>query len=246
MTDSDIVANGAHARKMSNVSGKIYEADINDMRLFNLDELSDETRTAINTFFHKYSDAEQFSARTVTPREILNDLNAAVAAGELDPKAVRGFFDILEESGFDGFFHDGRMFHGVEHNKHNAVTIFSKSKEKIKVGKGVQGNPDAVPRMTKEEYMQGVDYHNSPDKHISYDGKVIEEMDRLNKMSATDLTTAELKSASDDMINNLKAVEETAPNHVKKQIEDVREAVKEQQAKSEAVDEIAICFGGPV
>lgn len=246
LSDSVFVANAAAARKVNQLSGGIYEVNLKDAKLANLDLLPDEKMKRVFRGIMDDIGIRKMDLESKTSKQLIDDLKQDVELGRLPEKAMDRLQERMELEGFEGFYHDGSQFYGIPHGRHNAVTLFDSAKKKMDFKKLHKADRRAVPRITESDRIKLAEEMQAPNRRIDWDQETHDAVNKFMDKPLSDREAGEVKSdyqSVKDRLERVKSRYEKTPE-LKELLDELDKFEKDADMEMELTRAAVDCFGG--
>ncbi len=108
--------------------------------------------------------------------DVIGGIREAIDRGLLPEKALVDIENILKQSGYAAYLHDGTNVHGVKHSPHNILEVFDTTK--IKEKGSTKADKSKVRQVTPEETKKAQDYNQDVRNQSHIDGDLLDKSER--------------------------------------------------------------------
>lgn len=177
LTDNHLVANAASNRSMADAKGAVWEVEMDELRFLDLDE---GVPIQARNLFEKalkgvVSDVDEAIAKRPA-RELLEALWNAADEGDVSPKVIQDLQAELKVHGYNAFLSDGAKVGGVDHVRHNVITVFDKETLRPVGVKGA--DPEIKVDVPADKIREMESQYNDPRRQAHVDGEALDRLER--------------------------------------------------------------------
>lgn len=243
IVDHPGIANGAAARKLSDVEGAIFELKLaSDIKMLDLNEVS--SPAVLSALKDAFPNVEKVVGVEGKPlKQVLSEVQDFMAIGKYGDNALERFNALVKNMGFDGYHHDGGEFLGVKHDNANHALVFDPRKlEQQAVYK-----PDAskVPRMDDVRVRELADTTHAVENNINWDANAMARVKEVEARPEVDKKAADLAAEVEDLSKMVDDLERQGllDSADKADLDDIKALTKDESLLEKIIDGATSCMG---
>jgi hypothetical protein len=247
LTDNHLVANAAANRSMADAKGGVVEVEFKEgVKLLDLDQPAspDVVEFFRNPLQGIVSDFEDAIANRPV-KELLDALWNAADEGAADPMQIYDLEAKLQGAGYGAYVSDGSSVGGVDHAKHNVVTVLDR--KHLSVVAANSADPEIKVDVPSDKIREMEAQYNDPKRQAHIDPESLDRLDRESvdaesqaKLQADELADDEAFLAEFDSMREQGLLEEG----LAKEVESIREFETKTKLEDTVLKAVMACVRG--
>lgn len=222
LTDNPNFANNIAAHPMDDTIGDVFEVNLKDTKLFDLDKPLDPE-----------------VAKTLDLKTLSIDSDVKTLLKNADPEFLEQFTAKMKELGFDGLSHSDSV------KGHNAVHLFPESAAKIQEQGRFKPDPKAVPALNPKDVESMSTQARSRENELDFDPELDKEFAEFTMPEEfKSIEAARVEADLDDTLNRLSSIDKDGylSAESKELLESVKQSKVERQGRLEVIKDFAACL----